>query len=124
MNVTNFYDGMTLLSDFFGKKLSQAQQDFYFKDLKYISNDSFDHAVSVTMRGRKPNPGNFPNIEDIQALCPKDNSGRAEYREGETAEQYYRRITITHLWEALNILKNQTRGLKIPRLFYTKLQEI
>jgi len=98
---------MALLSDFFGKKLSQAQQDFYFKDLKYISKDSFDHAVRATMRGRKPNPGNFPTIEEVQALCPKQQSD-INYNSDENEMDYYKRITVNDLWEALSILQKRS----------------
>ena len=106
MNVQNFYDGMEQLSSFFGKRLTQQQQDLYFKELKYITKDSFDHAVKSIQRGRKPNPGNFPTIDEIQAICPKQKSD-FNYRGDETDEQYYQRIMVSDLWNALNILKNQ-----------------
>jgi len=103
MNVQNFYDGMEQLSSFFGKRLSQQQQDLYFEELKYIIKGSFDHAVKSIQRGRKPNPGNFPTIEEIQAICPKQKSDYG-YRNGETEEQYSKRITIADLWKALDVL--------------------
>ena len=106
MNVQNFYDGMEQLSSFFGKRLSQQQQDLYFNELIYITKDSFDHAVKSIQRGRKPNPGNFPTIDEVQAICPKQKSDYG-YRQDETDEQYYQRIMVSDLWNALNILKNQ-----------------
>ena len=107
MDSTNFYESMKNLSDFFGKNLNEAQANFYFKETSYITKESFKHAVNSFLRERKPNPANFPTISEIQSLCPKDNSGQSGYRQDETEEQYYRRINITHLWAALNILKNQ-----------------
>ena len=106
MNAQHFYEGMEQLSSFFGKKLMSQQHDYYFKELSYIPKDSFMFAVRSIQKGRKPNPGNFPTIEEIQGICPPKTSAHS-YHEGETDEQYYNRITITHLWEALNILKNQ-----------------
>ena len=103
MNVQNFYDGMEQLSSFFGKRLSQQQQDLYFNELKYITKDSFNHAVKSIQRGRKPNPGNFPTIDEIQAICPKQKSD-FNYRIDETNEQYYQRIMVSDLWKALDIL--------------------
>ena len=106
MNVTNFYDGMEQLSIFFGKKLTPPQHDLYFENLKYINKNSFDHAVKSIQRGRKPNHGNFPTIDEIQAICPKQKSDYG-YRHDENEEQYYQRIMVSDLWNALNILKNQ-----------------
>ena len=103
MNVTNFYDGMEQLSIFFGKKLTPPQHDLYFENLKYINKNSFDHAVKSIQRGRKPNPGNFPTIDEIQAICPKQKSDYG-YRHDENKEQYYQRILVSDLWKALDIL--------------------
>jgi len=94
---------MEQLSSFFGKRLSQQQQDLYFNELKYITKDSFNHAVKSIQRGRKPNPGNFPTIDEIQAICPKQKSD-FNYRIDETNEQYYQRIMVSDLWKALDIL--------------------
>lgn len=106
MNANDFYEGIAQLSDFFGKQLNEKQRDFYFSELKYASIDSFKHAVKSCLKERKPNPGNFPTITELQSLCPKDKSYNINYRSDETEDQYYQRITINYLWEAYNILKN------------------
>jgi len=95
---------MKNLSSFFGKNLSTGQSEFYYNDLKYITKDSFDHAVRAIMKGRKPNPGNFPTIEEIQALCPKQKTDSI-YNQGETESEYYKRITVQDLWDALAVLQ-------------------
>ena len=101
---TNFYEGIKQLSSFFGKNLSSGQSDFYFNELKYVSKDSFDHAGRAIMKGKKPMPGNFPTIEEIQALCPKQRSD-STYNQGETEDEYYKRITVDDLFNALIILQ-------------------
>jgi len=99
---------MKHLSSFFGKNLSSGQSDFYYNDLKYISKDSFNHAVRAIMKGRKPNPGNFPTIEEIQALCPKQRSDSV-WNGGETEDEYYKRITVDDLFSALTVLQKSGR---------------
>lgn len=105
MDLTNFYEGMKQLSSFFGKNLTPDQSDFYYNDLKYVSKDQFSFACKTIQKERKPNPGNFPTIREIQALCPKELSG-PQYHTDETECEYYKRITVSHLWQAYNILKN------------------
>ena len=101
-----FLDGMEQLSSFFGKNLMASQQDFYFKELGYISDSSFIFAVKTIQRNRKPNQSNFPTIDEIQGLCPTRTS-EYSYNPDETDEQYYHRITVSYLWIALNILKDK-----------------
>jgi len=95
------------LGNFFGKHLTEPQTEFYFNELKYIKKDSFDHAVRSITKGRKPNPGNFPTIEEFQALCPRQQSD-INYNSNESDVDYYKRITVQDLCEALSIL--QKRG--------------
>jgi len=95
---------MEQMGDFFGKQLSQPQKDFYFKDLNYITKDDFEHVIRSLMRGRKPSPANFPTIEDIQAICPREKSDM-DYRQTESEMDYYKRIAVTDLWQAFNILE-------------------
>jgi len=114
MDSTLFYENIKTLSDFFGKNLTEKQADFYFSELKYASIDSFKHAVKSCLKERKPNPGNFPTITELQSLCPKDKLYNINYNSNETEEQYYQRITVNDLWEAYNVLKTngQDRFLK------------
>ena len=108
MDLTNFYEGIKQLSSFFGKNLSNGQAEFYFKEVSYITKDSFDHAVRAILKGRKPNPGNFPTIEEIQALCPKQRSDSV-WNHGETEEEYYRRVSVDDLFVALTVLQKSGR---------------
>lgn len=98
---------MKVLSDFFGKNLTEKQTEFYFSELKHASVDSFRHATKTCLKERKPNPGNFPTITELQALCPKERSYQtSNYKQDETEEQYYKRVTVQDLWEALKVLEN------------------
>ena len=108
MDSTNFYEGIKQLSEFFGKRLTPEQSDFYFYDLKYIGKSAFDHAVRAIMKGRKPMPGNFPTIEDVQALCPRQKSDFT-YNQYETEQEYYKRITVDNLFTALQVLEKEGR---------------
>ena len=106
MNARNFYGGMESLSDYFCKKLTQKQQDFYFNELDYIDSDSFDHAIQTLQRTKKPTPGFFPTIDEIRSLCPVKQH-RFMHNGEETEMDYYKRVTIDYLWSAHNILNSQ-----------------
>lgn len=106
MKDLHFYDGMKKLSDYFGKKTTDDQNEFYFDELSYISEFDFDRAIKVLIRNRKPIPRFFPTIEDIQNLCRKKTQ-TTEYNPEETEIQYYRRIKVDHLWVALKTLKTK-----------------
>jgi hypothetical protein len=97
---------MESLSSYFGKRLTETQQDYYFNELKFIPEPAFDHAVKTIQKTRKPTQGNFPTIEEIQGLCPIKTTGPA-YNPNETLDEYYKRITIQHLWTGLRILQGQ-----------------
>jgi hypothetical protein len=99
---------MEQLSSFFGKKLLSAQQDFYFEELAYIPGEAFFYTIKVLQKTRKPNPGSFPTIEEIQAICPPKVSVHS-VNPNETEEQYHRRVTIRHLWEAVRIYERSGR---------------
>ena len=103
MELNRFCESIRNLGNFFGKHLTEDQTELYFNELKYIQKDSFDHAIRAIMKGRKPNPGNFPTIEEFQAICPKQQCD-ITYNSDESEMDYYHRITITELWEAYNIL--------------------
>ena len=106
MQKLHFYNGIQTMTEYFGKNLTDRQQDYYFEDLKYASENDFDFAIKNLIRKIKPNPGNFPTIVDIQALCPQQKKASV-YNNEETDAQYYRRITIDYLWTAYRILQNK-----------------
>jgi len=120
MELSHFCVSIRDLGSFFGKHLTEAQTEFYFKELNYITKDSFDHAVRATMKGRKPNAGNFPTIEDFQALCPRQKSD-VNYNYNESEMEYYERITVDDLFKALDVLEKQGRDKFIA---YCKIRHI
>lgn len=108
MNAISFYEGMEQLSNFFGKKITDKQRDLYFEDLKYISDIAFDYAIKTIIRNRKPNPGQFPTITELKDMCPRPSPVQ-RHNPNETEEQYYHRVTVSHLWKALGVLESKGR---------------
>ncbi len=104
MKETHFFDGMAQLSSYFSKSLTDTQKDYYFSDLKYISEKNFTHAIKSLIRNKKPNAGQFPTIFEIRGMCPPDTT--RHYNPDETMLGYYHRITAVDLWQAFNILTN------------------
>lgn len=106
MDTKLFYAKLNELIDYFGFNLNPSQQKFYYEQLKYIRDYDFNYAAGEIMRTKKPSRGNFPSIDDIQAICPR-GAAALRYNPDETEEEHWRRVTVKHLMEATNIFIKQ-----------------
>ena len=65
MDLQDFYNGIRTLGDWFGKKLTDTQQDIIFKSVKFIPDRAWGEMVERYTKKQKPMPSNFPTPEDI-----------------------------------------------------------
>ena len=65
MDSQDFYNGIKTLSDWFGKKLNDAQQDIIFKSIRFIPDKAWMDIVERFTKKFKPMQSNFPTSEDI-----------------------------------------------------------
>jgi len=96
------------LVKWFRRNLDDDQVLLMFQSLENIPAGAYQKIVTETINNSKT----FPTINEIWALYrykwrdqyPESSTRR--YDPNETDEQYLRRITVQHLWEAFKILKN------------------
>lgn len=100
----------TRLLNWFGKSNMKAEQKtLMFQMLEHIPAEAYQGIVSDMIESSKA----FPTIGEIKNQYRwkwKDRYPEKEprqYNPNETDLEYYSRITITYLWTAYNILKNQ-----------------
>jgi len=66
MDLVHFYEGTKRLSEWFGKRLNQEQQDLMFDKLKHIPNESYHEIVDYYIDSYKATQSNFPHPADIK----------------------------------------------------------
>ena len=104
MNLTEFTMQFQNLSDYFCKKITDGQATQYYNSLKYIPARDFKFAVESIIENGKPMQSNFPTIGDVKSYCPFKRSV-FDYNPPESEQDYYARVEVGHLLEALEVLK-------------------
>ena len=108
MDLRNFEKNMKRMCQRFNRKVDSDLFDIFYDRLSHIPEKAFDTITDAIIDDMKffPTP---MEIKNRYFQWRKDNpqAAKVEYYPDETDEEYFRRITVSHLWQGLHILKNK-----------------